>query len=356
MSRVLCFIDSLASGGAERQMSYLVSGLQKAGNQVTLVVFSAENAFYRDRIERSGAELVFDTKGFNKFRRVFRIRKWVKRIKPDAVIAYKDGVTMGACLARMLTRFNLIVSERNTTQYLSKRERLKFFLYRRATHIVPNNFSQARFIENNYPNLSAKVSVITNVLDTKTFTRIDGKCKAEPIVVVTTARVMAQKNVLRYLDAVAIVKSRGGKMKFRWYGNQSDDYFSLVKKRVKDLNIGDIIDFYPPEKQVTEVYSSAHIFCLPSIYEGFPNVVCEAMSCKLPIICGNVCDNPDIVTEGVNGFLFDPNDENAIADAIERMVSLSDKERASIGEVNRRKIEQLCSEDTFIAKYTELFR
>lgn len=352
--KILCLIDSLASGGAERQMSYLASGLQKAGNDVTLIVFSDSKPFYKDRVVKSGVNLIFDLKGFNRYRRILRIRHWVRKFRPDAVIAYKDGVTMAACLARMLTKFHLIVSERNTTQALSRYEKMKFSLYRKADVIVPNSYSQARFIEQNYPHLFTKTTVITNALDTEAFIMPEVKERHNPLVIVTTARIMPQKNVLRYLEAVDHFKERKNEVIFKWFGNQSDAYFSDVQKQVKNLGLEGIITFYPAVKDVAKVYAEADAFCLPSVYEGFPNVVCEAMSCGLPVICGNVCDNADIVSDGENGYLFNPCDTEDIVKGIEKLLCLSDKQRRIMGVTNRAKIKNLCSPEAFISKYAAI--
>lgn len=352
--KILCLIDSLGSGGAERQMSYLATGLKKAGCDVTLVVFSSNNNFYGDYVAAGGVNLIFDDKGANRYRRILRIRKWVNSFRPDAVIAYKDGVTMAACLARYLKSFNLIVSERNTTQVLSRYERLKFFLYRKANHIVPNSFSQAQFIERNYPRLSAKTTVITNALDTSAFVVPEDRAQRKPLVFVTTARVMAQKNVLRFLDAISLLKKRNGEVVFRWFGTQSDPYFNEVREKVKSLGLEEMIEFHQPVKDVVREYAAADFFCLPSVYEGFPNVVCEAMNSGLPVVCGRVCDNPYIVEEGVNGFLFNPLDAYDMAAKIEAMIDMERQERLDMGKRNVGKIKDLCSFDSFIKKYVGL--
>lgn len=356
MRNILCLIDSLASGGAERQMSYLVSGLQKTGCNVTLVVFSNAVPFYKDRVVECGAKLIFDNKGFNKYRRILRIRNWVKTLRPDVVIAYKDGVTIAACLARLFIKFRLIVSERNTTQVLSKYERVKFLLYHIADKVVPNSFSQARFIESNYPDLYKKTVVITNALDTDVFKAPKERTQNKPLVCVTTARIVPQKNTLRFLEALYRLKRHKGEVLFKWFGNQNDAYFDEVQSKVKALGLDDFIEFQPAVKDVVKEYATADLFCLPSIYEGFPNVVCEAMSCGLPVICGNICDNADIVSVGENGFLFDPYNTNDIVNCIEKALTMTKEERERMGLANRAKIDHLCSQETFISKYMTLIQ
>ncbi len=355
MKKILCLIDSLASGGAERQMSYLSAGLCKAGHEVLLVVFSQFSDFYREYAESQGVRVETNLRGYDRFRRILEIRKLVRSYKPDAVICYKDGVNIAACMARMLTPFRLIVSERNTTQSLSKYEKLKFALYRFADKIVPNSFSQANFIKQHYPALDKKVKVITNTIDTGYFSpkKTPESLPAHPVVL-TTARVMPQKNVLRYLDAVALVHKAKPALKFLWVGFNADSYFEDVKRKRAELGLEDVIEFRDAQKDIADVYRAADFYCLPSIYEGFPNVVCEAMSCGLPVVCSNVCDNPYIVQDGINGLLFNPEDPADMASKILSLTDMPVEELGKMSENNSRRIEKLCSPETFISEYNSI--
>lgn len=352
--KILCLIDSLSSGGAERQMSYLCAGLKNAGNDVVLAVFSDIADFYRKYIEDHGVEVRIIKEGFNKYRRPLAIINLVSEVKPDAVISYKDGVNMAACIARAFKTFKLIVSERNTTQILSKKERLKFWLYRFAQAVVPNSFSQGEFIKGNFPSLRAKVHVITNMIDTAMFHPADKTNSGPELTIITTARVMPQKNVLRYLDAIKILKDKNIKIRFKWYGAQLTSYYDQVKQKISELKLEDTIQFFPPEKDVAKIYHAADIFCLPSVYEGFPNVVCEAMACGLPVVCSNICDNPYIVKADINGFLFDPYNAEDIAESLEKMVNLPTESRHQMSVNNANRIKELCSQKTFIDSYLRL--
>jgi glycosyltransferase involved in cell wall biosynthesis len=60
----------------------------------------------------------------------------------------------------------------------------------------------------------------------------------------------------------------------------------------------------------------------PSLFEGLPNVACEALACGRPVLISRVGDHPQIVKEGVTGFLFDPHDEEDIGAAIGRLLEL----------------------------------
>ncbi|MDE6019370.1 MAG: glycosyltransferase family 4 protein [Ruminococcus sp.] len=352
--KILCLIDSLGSGGAERQMAYLSSLFKEEGHDVKLVVFSHGNDFYYEFATKHGVNIFEASFGVNKFIRPLEIIWHVIKFKPNVVLAYKDGVTMAACLARILCKFKLIVSERNTTQSLSRYERAKFWLYRFADYIVPNSYSQGIFISNHFPKLKSKVRVITNTIDTEHFKPVQSKNANDPPVVITTARVVEQKNTICYLDALSILKRRGVKAKFIWIGDQNDGYFKNVIRKLKDLELENYIEFLPPDKDIVTVYQSADIFCLPSIYEGFPNVLCEAMACGLPVVCSNVCDNANIVSDGENGFLFNPNYADEIADKIELILNLRTEEKERMSKLNIMKIHEICSPSSFIGNYYSL--
>ena len=355
--KILLLIEDLSSGGAERQMTYLAVGLKKAGCQVRLLTFYDRPIFYRSQLDAAFISVEYLPEGRNPWRRVWVIRHIVKNYCPDLTVAYLDGTCMAACLAKLLRSFRLVVSERNTTQHLSLRERVKFLLYGMADAVVPNSYSQARFIKQHFPWLSNKVHVITNMVDTDHFSPLPDQTRgSETLHVITAARIMPQKNILRYLDAIALIKQQGLNIHFDWYGASlaGDSYAEQVQQKVQDLQLEDIITFHAPSSDIVTCYQQADIFCLPSLYEGFPNVLCEAMACGLPVVCSRVCDNPDIVEEGVNGYLFDPLDAHDIADKVLLATKLSAQQYDTMSKNNRHKIENLCSEEVFIQKYLQI--
>lgn len=354
--RFLLLIDALGSGGAERQIGYLAEELQRAGHIVKLCIFYDTANFYRDNLINKGIDVETHTEGTGKLRRPFVIRKLVRNFRPDLVIAYKDGAAMASCVAKLLCRFNLAVSERNTTQIITRGERIKFFLYRFADHIVPNSYSQAEFISRYFPGLNTKVSVITNMIDSsKFYPPAEHHCNDIPQIIIS-ARVGEQKNALRFLEAVSLIKKRGIRCHFNWFGNIESypEYCAKVNKRAIELEVTDYITFKGTSNSIEDEYRKSDIFILPSLYEGFPNVLCEAMACGLPCIATSVCDSPRILTD--SRWLVDPYDPESIANAIEDMLGLTSSQRHSIGSSNHSRILELCSSESFRESYTGLLK
>lgn len=93
------------------------------------------------------------------------------------------------------------------------------------------------------------------------------------------------------------------------------------------------------QRDTTPYYSLMDIFVLPSLFEGLPNVVLEAMAMKKPVIATNVGGNPDILSNGENGFLVPIRNVPRLASALDKLVA-DDNLRVHMGAVNRRRVEE----------------
>ena len=357
MKRILLITEGLGSGGAERQICGLAAMLTKTGFPCRLITY-VENQFYEPYLRENGVDYELVPELWDKKTRVFRVAKYVKGYKPDVVISYLPSVNQAMCLARLFFNAKLIVSERNNNTCITRKDKIQFNLYRMADAIVPNSNSQGKFICKNFPFLADKVFPIINFVDVKRFTPASSPVRNDVLRIITVARYSQQKNVLSYMKAIRMVKEMGLKIHFDWYGDKTHNpaYYAEIEKEYRLLDIADCLTLHDPNQKIEEEYRKSSIFCLPSLYEGYPNVVAEAMSCGLPIVCSNVYENPYIVEEGVNGFLFDPEDPADIARAIRQMTSLSIEEREQMGERNR----QLClvrnTEEAFLNAYEQLIK
>ncbi len=352
--RIVCLIDYLGAGGAQRQMVGLASLLKERGDDVTVVVYY-DNTFYKPVLDAGNVEYVWLTQAANKWRRIGCIYRYLKTESPDVVISYLDTPSIVACVCRLLMpkAFKLIVSERNTTQVMTLRERFKFLLYRIADKVVCNSYSQGDFIRMHCPSLAGKTTVITNFVDLERFKVREAYPDNGPIFrMVCVGRVSEQKNVLNFIDAIRLVSQRHH-IEVAWYGSKDDEYYVACEEKVKEYGLEEIITFHEPVVEIEKIYYQADVFCLPSIYEGFPNVLCEAMSCGLPVLCSRVCDNPRIVEDGHSGFLFNPNDVNSIVRRIERYIALPVAKREELARNARRWIVRNMSTTNFVERYLQ---
>lgn len=355
MKKILLITENLGSGGAERQICGLAAMLTKYGTPCRLITY-VENQFYEPFLRQNNVDYQFVPELWNKKTRVFKVSKYVRHYKPDVVISFLPSVNKTMCLAKPFLKAKLVVSERSNNVCVTCSDKIQFNLYRMADAIVPNSNSQGEFIKKNFPFLQNKVHPIINFVDIHRFTPAENLPNNDILRIITVARYNQHKNVLTYLKAVRLVKDMGLKVHFDWYGDKKYNatYYAEIEKEYQRLNITDYLTLHEPNKKIEDEYHKADIFCLPSLVEGYPNVLAEAMSCGLPIICSNVYENPYIVEEGVNGFLFSPKNVEDIARAIKRMTSLSFEERHKMGKRNRQACLECNTEEAFLSAYTQL--
>ena len=359
MKRILLITEGLGSGGAERQLCGLSVFLKEKGYTVKVVTYT-DKLFYLDYLKSKDIDYENIPALLNKYLRPFRLLKLYKEYRPDVIISFLTSVNLATCLSKLFyKKAKLIVSERNTNQSFRFKDKIVYGLYKLADYIVPNSHAQEQFILSHYPQYKERVRTITNFVDLEIFkplVNIDTKPLSKPLKIVTVARFTKQKNCLRYLQTIAKVKAMGANVHFEWYGNMSFDliYMNQIKNIVKDLDIEDYISIKDHTQDVLSVYQQADVFCLPSLYEGFPNVVCEAMSCGLPILCSNVCDNPMIVEDGENGFLFDPLDVADIEAKIKQIITMKPEDLRQMGRKSREMALTKFSTKKFVENYIEL--
>lgn len=356
MKKILCLIESIGSGGAERQLTGLAVMLRHRGYDVE-VCYYINRDFYRPFLQDNGVESCFLEEASSSRKRFQVLKKHIKAYKPDTVISYSASPSMITCLLKLTgARFNLIVSERNTTQVLNSRERLRFFLYRWADQIVPNSQSQGDFINKHFLNLSGKVNVITNFVDTEKFSpATEIRTEHDVTRMVCVGRLMPQKNVPHFIEAIDKVVGDGYKIHVDWFGlDLQDAYSAECNNAIKCLGLEDVFVFQAPSPTIQDEYRKSDVFCLPSYYEGFPNVLCEAMSCGLPVLCSRVCDNPNIVDEGNNGYMFDPHSINDMVTTIEKYLDLNIENKKDMGVKSREIAIGMFSTESFIRKYLSI--
>lgn len=355
MKRILLLIDSLGAGGAQRQLVGLAIMLKQRGYDVIVATYH-DNGFYVDSILDAGVPYVYLKKANSKYKRIWVVARYIRRIKPDWVISYLETPSIIASVAHVFNKkFKLLVSERNTSQTIGKNEKIRFRLFKTADYVVPNSYAQEEFIGDNFSALKAKTVTIANFVDTDFFCPINHERREVPEIVVA-ASIWSPKNTLGFLDAVNILKERGLKFHVSWYGkaNGNLDYFDECVQKAERLGLGDYISLLGKTKAIREKYQDADYFVLPSFYEGTPNVICEAMACGLPVACSNVCDNHRYVKSGINGVLFDPNSPNDMADAIEMLMNVGDETYKLYRNNSRRIAEEKLSKKKFVESYIML--
>ena len=94
-----------------------------------------------------------------------------------------------------------------------------------------------------------------------------------------------------------------------------------LKKLAVDLNVADRIYFLGFRKDIREICKSSDIFVFPSIQEGLPVALMEAMAAGLPVVCSKIRGNTDLIEDGVSGYLFENSNIDSLQSAISKALA-----------------------------------
>lgn len=117
-----------------------------------------------------------------------------------------------------------------------------------------------------------------------------------------------------------------------------------LKQLANELNVMDRVHFLGYRSDISELCSIADIYCFPSLQEGLPVALMEAMAAGLPVVCSKIRGNTDLIQEGQGGFLCNPDDINAFAENISALVNDCDL-RIDMGNANKTNIIKFSGEN-----------
>jgi len=172
-----------------------------------------------------------------------------------------------------------------------------------------------------------KVSLIMNAVDDSIF-KPDENARKETrnkygnlnydFILLFVGRLEEVKNVDKIIDSFLYFPD---KKNIKLYVAGDGTLRRNLERQVREKRLIDNVIFlgYISHNQLPSLYNMADVLVLPSSMEGTPMVVLEALSCGTPVIASSVGGIPDIVKNGVNGYLLEQVNPRAIAETIERM-------------------------------------
>lgn len=169
---------------------------------------------------------------------------------------------------------------------------------------------------------------------------------------IATGRLCRQKNYRPMIQAWRMVADKHPDWKLRIFGRggELDELLQLIS----GLGLQDKVTIEKPVKDIREVMLKSSGLLMTSRYEGFPMVMLEALSQGLPLVSFNCeCGPSEIIEEGVNGYLVNPDDTVTFADRINFLIE-NPGARKEMGAASSRLAEQF-SEESIIARWHQLF-
>jgi glycosyltransferase involved in cell wall biosynthesis len=199
--------------------------------------------------------------------------------------------------------------------------------YRSASAIIHTTQQDVDFVASRYGIARDRLSVIPNWVDTELFKPMD--IEKQPRSICFVGRLEPQKNLHALIEALAGLDAR-----LIVYGDGS--MRSELEERARELDV--YVEFCGrvANEDLPCALNACELFVLPSLYEGHPKVLLEAMACGLPVIGTNVEGIREIIRDGENGVLCGT-DAPSIREAITRLFGNTEIQ-TTLGRAGRAKI------------------
>jgi len=336
--KFLFLINSLQTGGAERVVQILSNHFTAHQHRVSIVCTDNKVSSYHFDNQVSISVLKSGTlcHGFGKILAIplqaIELSLFLKRAQPDVIVSFLVRANLINITSAVLSPDRpIIISERNVTAFNYNERSLKnrFMklmintLYPKADKIIANSIAVKQGLVDNHIN-EKKIRVIHNPLALTYSPGNSHPALFDIPTVISCGRFVKQKNYGLLLKAFKLVlKQTPAKLVIIGDGPER----SVIEKLAKNLKIIADITFTGFIKDPQERMAQADIFVLSSQFEGFGNVILEAMETGLPVISTNCPGGPvEILANGEYGMLVPCVEEKALAKAILELLS-DDKKR-----------------------------
>ncbi len=347
-----------------------------AGFRVTL---ATKVSSYRQEIERAGINLIdlpFKRSGLNPLRELafsIRVLNLYRRLRPDLVhhVAMKP-VVIGSLAAR-LTGVPAIVnalgglgyvftSQTSKTRLLRPvvERLLRFALNGKRSALILQNRDDQELLVNAGVVRQSSTKIIRGVgVDPSVYTT-QSKAQPQPCLVVLPARMLRDKGVHEFVQAASDLRNEGINARFALVGSPDpQNPNSIAEEQLHAWAADGAIEYWGWRSDIAEVFSQAHIVCLPSYREGLPKALLEAAASSRAIVTTDTPGCRDVVQDGYNGLLVPVGDAKALAHAIRTLI-LDTEMRDRFGVNGRRRIEMeftsTMSIDMTLSTYKELLQ
>lgn len=309
-------------------------------------VFTAAPSFtenYREKIKAMGAtpvEFNLQRTGLNPlkdFKSILELKSIMKDNKIDLVFPYTvKPVIYGSLAANMckVPVISLITGLGYAFTGLSTKarnlQRFNEILYKLSIRknkiiVFQNKDDYQLFLDRNVISKQQKVEFVSGSgvnLNEFTFKEKNATNRVSFLLV---ARLIKEKGIALYMEAAKVLKAKYPKTEFHLIGPPETSPSAINIDELNELHKKGVIIFHGKQRNIPEHLNKTDVFVLPSYYrEGLPRTTLEACACGNPIITTDSVGCRESVKEGVNGFLIEPQNLDALVKAMEYFITHPD--------------------------------
>jgi glycosyltransferase involved in cell wall biosynthesis len=343
----------------------LARSLKQNGYEVIFI--APYDCKYSDLIEKEFKfyDIQIDAKGINPLsdlKTMLNLYKLYKNIQPDVILNFTIKLNIYSSIVAgiigiksisNITGLGTIFIKQSLTTKIAK------LLYKIALGynnkvFFQNNDDRSLFIKDRLVMESKTDLLPGSGVDLNKFIPILNNSSDEVFRFLLIARLLKDKGILEFINAIKILKRKYNNIEFKILGAVGvANKTAFTKEELQIWIDSNLVNYLGTTDNVQDAISKVDCVVLPSYREGVPRSLLEACAMEKPIIATDVVGCKEVVDNGINGYLCEVRNSEDLADKMEMMLNLSEKERRVMGQAGRDKILKGFDEKIVIKKYLE---
>ena len=362
MKKVLFIIWSLERGGAERFLAGLLTHLDRQKFEPTLCCLNWKGE-WGEQVETQGIRVIaLNKKGKVDLKAFAQLRRIIREGEFDIVNTHLWlADTMGR-LAAIKEKTPIIVSTAQNVDVWKKawHRMVDRWFAKHTDMVIAVSQAVKKYYHEDVGISADKINVIPNAIDTSSYENVgdttylykDLNVAPDDFVLACVGRLNMQKAHHVLLEALKPLKSKLPKLKVIIVGK--GELQNQLVTLSKEYGVSDMVRFVGHRADIPQILNFCDALILPSIFEGLPLCVLEAMASERPVIATDVGGTAELAVDGVTGYIVPPRDPNALAEAIEKLMQLSDQGKA-MGAAGKQVVTERFSIQAITRKTEHLF-
>lgn len=367
MPHLVIVCESLAKGGAEKQLAQLAVKIKQYG-YTTSIIAMFKGGYWHDWLQENNIPVYIlnfkdlRTRHLKTWDKLFQLWRLLKSLKADIVLNFLYRPIIFSSAVAGLAQIPIIIAAYRSTGFekakLNSPQRIKAYARQKITHYTANSLAVKAHIMNDELIPEEKISIIHNGIDAietgnreqfRTSLSID----ADTILIGQLANFHTHKNQFQTIKTILKLLPQYQNIHVAFAGRQSS-YFDECFSLVQDSEYSEHFHWLGEVDKPADFLAGIDIGVLTSRTEGFSNSILEYMVYGHPVLATNIGGTPEIVIHEETGFLVDVDDIHSSYDALAQLIE-NPQLRAEMGQKAQKRVSDKFSWEQSAKAYHQLF-
>ena len=347
---VLHFMPTTGIGGPDRQVLGHVAAIDRSRFNIIVYALSDDHSACPvvERARALGVEGFWrPNRGPLDWGALREVRALIKSFRADLLCAHGDKPHLLGLIAARRAGVPILALVRGWTG-ATTRVKMYDWLDRRLLHRMDAVMAVSEAGRQGLVRLGLapeRLAVVHNAVDVRGLqqevgpsARTELGLSAEEPLVISVGRLSPEKAHADLIEAMRLMRDRGTRAHLALVGDGPER--ERLAQAAAAAGIADRVHLMGQRPKVAPLLRGADVFALPSLTEGLPNAVLEAMAVGLPVVATTVGGVPELVLDGATGLLVPAADPPALAEALARALAMTPDDRRRMGDAGRERVER----------------